>query len=569
MKANFTSCTNLLTYREQQRSSHLGEDWFRVLRVSRKRKLKSFALISLLSLLISIPVLLFFLPLPERIKLPLLWLDTALLLLVLVPLSLKSGWSRRNTFGGKVLHLDSLFALATLGVIASSISLRGAWSDSWSTWIEPVLILKISLFGAIWFSLRVLEAWWTQSSLPYREDSRAPDSGIDRPSLEKEELRLKLASGVFSFVVLAGLWFFQVIELQAEWLYAFLLPLGIPFHHWSISRFWHWAREMGVRLQNLNCLRQLGQVKHLTTHQLGVFMDSRLNFQESWYDPSTGWSEEELENIVYDLAHHSSHPICQSLQTNLLPRAQDSIDLSQVERLNHQGLRVHSRSPSGESLLIELGNLQDFILKTYDWSSEAKRRWQDWQGKKRLCCFLAINQRIVAGFSFEMEARPSHQEVFASAKDLGKKFCMISSTASESIQVSTKAFAEVRAGLVALERELTWFYWKERFSDFIELRGPWDPPNEKAKFAIEFVDREEDSSLQVAPVRIFRNHLKSLAWLMDSAEHREGRQLKLVLLVGGMSLGLSLVSVMTSFALPLVAASYALSFLFFSWKVQI
>jgi hypothetical protein len=518
-----------------------------------------------LGLCFVLPLIALFFPLQDFLISGIYWILFALLFLFLIPLGIKSAWLRRRGFLSRLFHLDSLYGLSVLGAFLIHFVLASENPASWSQIFPLQLLLELSLFSSVWWALRILEAWWTEASLPLREDLSQPNQGIDRASLEKEEL--KLQSLIFGGAILgflfcywfASAWFTPYLSL------ALLIPVGIPTHQWWISRFWHLSREMGVRLQSLDVFPIIGRVKHFTTHQLGVFTDSKLIFQESWFDPSAGWSEEDLESLVYDLSHHSSHPICQSLQTHLLPRGNLHIDLSQVERINHLGLRVLSRGSSGEPLKIELGNLQAFILKTYDLSSEAKRRLADWQEAKRLCCFLAINQRIVAGFAFEQEARPSFEILETKLQSLKKVMCLMSSSAQTSIVLNQRPFAEIKASLLPLERELQWSHWKERFDEFVEFRGSWDLPEEGAKLSIEFVDKAHESSVRPSPVRIFKNHLKSAAWLLDNAQGWSQRKARLAYV----GLGFLLIFAATSqtvILLPTIAGLYAFSFVFFPWR---
>ncbi|TVQ79743.1 MAG: hypothetical protein EA369_04090 [Bradymonadales bacterium] len=558
MKRALASKTQLLLTRFDSQSAFFGESLYRLLRVWKRKTLQvAFLLVFLILAPVAIGLGLKFSWLPERSLQAAAYFLVVYLLLLVLPLHFRAAWLYRSSLFARVLQTDSLFAIGLLACLLVRFLLLEAEGFNLLQHLE--FLSNLSLFAAAWICLKILEAWWASNTFGA---SPRPDwlkSPIRTEDFEWHEIRIRLLPLALCFVLGAGFWIAGLAQESPFFFLGMIIPLSLPAYHWRLSRFWHQCGRLGLYLKDLAILQKLKEVRHLACHQLGVFLDSQLQFKESWYDPSSGWQEEDLESLIYELSASSFHPICRSLRESLFERGKMPVDLAQIERADHIGLRLQSRDDSGRNMLIELGNIDYKVMKAYDWSPEGQRKWKDWASEKRLCCFLSINQRIVAAFSFETKIRDSFDEFLQDMKGLQKKLCVISSTSKHSQKISPALFQDCQNSLLPIERRLTWAHWKERSDHFLELRGDWDHKEPETSFDIEFTDQKDRIQQTNAPVQIFGNHLSSLSWLFRQAEVW-ARDQRLLMQFMALSCVLMIVLSLSPLLLPSLILYYALSF---------
>ncbi len=456
-----------------------------------------------------------------------------------LPMGWWMGWKTRVSVINRWLQFDSFLASLSLAVIIWA----GFQSfDLWS--LEPYILIVAANHWVFQF-LRIIEAAGAKQKTTIEDQKQLKlelpfpmTQDLHREIESSERLTVLLGSLVFITALIAFSSFFDLSYLSKIALLG-LAPLALPFRQVLSSKILRRSLAHRVYLPKLHHFEKISKIRHLRSHHLGVFTEANLKFEDWWLDPSSAWTEKEIEELVASLTRDVSHPICEALHARF--RESDlHVRLADMESLPHLGLRVSFRNSEGQMLNICLGSLNWFLAELHDLSPEGQREFQSWFDQSKLACFLSINRRVVAGFSFSSQKRLGEVEFFETLRAQKRPICLLSSSNPTAIQISRQQFEEVSLNLLPLEREVQLNHWAERAPSFIELRSTWDQPPSDQAYPIIFGRKPDKVSFENY-VCILHESLSSFSWLLNEAESWKGRKQRAYAIpfsLAGLGLGL-------------------------------
>jgi hypothetical protein len=357
----------------------------------------------------------------------------------------------------------------------------------------------------------------SEEALRLRSAVRMPAAGQLYQDIEKSEAWIVALGSVMivSFTVLLSLNFDLGHTTKLSLLAIPLLAL--PFYQSIASKVLRRSIFHRVYIPRFQHFNEIARIRHIRTHHLGVLAESELQLEDWWLDPSSVWSEEEVEELVASMARDVAHPVCEALHRKF-EGFDRKLRISDLTSLPHLGLQVSFRNAEGQLLQVCLGSLNWFQSELHDISPEGLRVNQNWNDQQRRTCFLSINKRIVAGFSFSQLLRSGQSDFFDIIRKQGRSLCLLSSSNSACIQVEEKEFLELAKSKLPVEREVQLQHWRERAPRFIELRSTWDHPPSDEAYPIIFGRRTDRVPFDQS-VCILGDSLLSCQWLLDEAEH--------------------------------------------------
>lgn len=453
---------------------------------------------------------------PAALQFGLVFLAIGYLATLGIPLGLWFGYQARTTPINRVLHFDSFLALVSMGLVVWTATNKHNLQEA-----SPAL-LWIAANHWIYQALRLLEASFMSAKIDARAENFVrrelpfPMTKNLHQEIERFEL-LTMASGILLVGLALALTnhFTETADLLVLASLG-LAPMALPFHQAFSSRIVRRALNHRVYLPKLSHFREISKIRHLRSHHLGVFTHPHVEFDNWWLDPSSVWTETEIEELVASMTRDVSHPICEAIHR----RFQNNdlrVRLADLESLPHLGLRVSFRNKEGQILNICLGNLNWFLSELHDLSPEGQREFQKWSDESRLTTFLSINRRVVAGFSFTMQKKLGEKEFFQTLQEQDRPVCMVSSSNGSALRMDPSNFKEIAVDLLPAEREVQLKHWAERAPRFIELRSTWDHPSSDQAYAIIFGRSPTRVSFE-NHVCILHESLQSSSWLFEEAE---------------------------------------------------
>lgn len=453
---------------------------------------------------------------PESLDSGLVFIAITYLATLGIPLGLWFGYQARISPLNRILHFDSFLALVSLGLVVWISLEKHDLLDA-----SPA-ILWIAANHWIYQALRMLEASFMSSKIDARAENIVrrelpfPMTKNLHQEIERFELLTMTLGLLLVGLVLVLTW--NITDSVNPLLLASLglAPLALPFHQAFSSRIVRHALNHRVYLPKLSHFREISKIRHLRSHNLGVFTHPQVEFDNWWLDPSSVWTEEEIEELVASMTRDVSHPICEALHRRF-QKSDLRVRLADLENLPHLGLRVSFRNKEGQILNICLGNLNWFLSELHDLSPEGQREFQKWFEESRLTSFLSINRRVVAGFSFQMQKKLGEKEFFQTLREQSRPICMVSSSNASALRLDASDFKEVAVDLLPVEREVQLKHWSERAPKFIELRSTWDHPASDKSYAIIFGRSPTRVSFE-NHVCILHESLESCSWLFEEAE---------------------------------------------------
>jgi len=480
------------------------------------------------------------LQIPASMNSTLTFIAIAYLATLGIPLGLWFGYQARTSPLNRALHFDSFLALVSLALIAWTCAQKHNLQEA-----SPS-ILWIAANHWIYQALRILEASFMSSKINARSENIVrrelpfPMTKNLHQEIERFELLTMLLGILLVVLVLVATWNLTG-NLDPLLLASLgLAPLALPFHQAFSSRIVRHALNHRVYLPKLSHFREIAKIRHLRSHNLGVFTNPQVEFDNWWLDPSSVWTEEEIEELVASMTRDVSHPLCEALHRRF-QKSDLHVRLADLESLPHLGLRVSFRNKEGQVLNICLGNLNWFLSELHDLSPEGQREFQKWFDESRLTTFLSINRRVVAGFSFHMQKKLGEREFFQTLREQNRPIAMVSSSNASSLRLNASDFKEVAVDLLPVEREVQLKHWAERAPKFIELRSTWDHPASDKSYAIIFGRSPTRVSFE-NHVCILHESLESCSWLFEEAESwaKQNRNTFIFpLLIGAAGVGLT------------------------------
>jgi hypothetical protein len=87
--------------------------------------------------------------------------------------------------------------------------------------------------------------------------------------------------------------------------------LALPFYQSIASKVLRRSIFHRVYIPRFQHFNEIARIRHIRTHHLGVLAESELQLEDWWLDPSSVWSEEEVEELVASMARDVAHPVCE------------------------------------------------------------------------------------------------------------------------------------------------------------------------------------------------------------------------------------------------------------------
>jgi hypothetical protein len=433
-----------------------------------------------------------------------------------LPLGFWVSWRSRRSPINRWIHFDNLLNLSSLGVIF--------WIafDSYDLHDARPYLLFVAANHWLFQFVRFLEAALSSSRLQTEEKDRMR-SAIPFPAasqlhhdIEAAELRVFLMGALgLSLIIYVATSSFALDHLGKMMLLSLPL-LGLPFHQGLASKILRRSLFHRVYLPRFQHFGQIARIRHLRSHHLGVLASSDLSFSDWWLDPSSVWTESEIQELVASMSRDVAHPICEALHRQF-EGSDSKVRISDLRSIPYLGLQVSFRNKEGQLLHVCLGSLNWFQAELHDLSPEGERINSEWLDRQLRTCFLSINRRIVAGFALSTSARKDSDLLFETLRFQRRSLCLLSSSNGAAIQVDEKDFLEVARNLLPVERETQLQHWAERAKEFIELRSTWDPPPSDSAYPIIF-GRRSDQVAYDKSICIMGDSLSACSWLFQEAE---------------------------------------------------
>ena len=292
-------------------AAYLGAYYLRLLRIFVKRPRAKFFL-PLAFFIFGVAGLFFYLlfespwallQTPEPLHFGLVAIAITYLSTLGIPFGLWFGYQARTSPINRALHFDSFLALVSLGLLVSTALEKHNLQEA-----TPAL-LWIAANHWIYQALRMLEASFMSAKIDaqneniVRRELPFPMTKNLHQEIERFEL-LTMLVGIF-LVGIAGFltWHFTGTLNPLILASIGLAPMALPFHQAFSSRIVRHALNHRVYLPKLSHFREISKIRHLRSHHLGVFTHPQVEFDNWWLDPSSAWTESEIEELAVSYTH--------------------------------------------------------------------------------------------------------------------------------------------------------------------------------------------------------------------------------------------------------------------------
>lgn len=521
MSKVFCPTTKLWLYQSKATDAHIGAWLLKKRRLFKKKPaLRYFHLHALFGLF-----LFFFVGLGLQVFIPttrpLFGVSSLLFVtLMLSPLLILQGVQRRQHFFNRFFHFDSFLGLVGLTLCIFPLAQDGF---SFTSLLDQQNLLywnTISLLLLVCCLLRAKEAELLHKRLKtkktFLEDFEENFSSSNSASVEAKE-RALIYFGIVFVSIIAGCTSLFIYDGNLLWSGALvaLLPFCIPSFQWFISRSFLGLLREGVITDKLEHLEEIRGTECIHSHQSGVWTDPQLKLSEHWIDPSFAWKEQEVSNLIGNLAALSEHPACLAIQDKFQTSGEFNLELSDVQHEPFIGLITNFRDEQGKPLDILLGNITWMDLERHSRSPEAVNLVSQWQQKGLWVSALSINHRIVAIFGLQTELKPDAIQLLDSIKELKKKLAMMSSAPAVNLKLYEEDCHATAFGLVPIERAVRKRHWQARSGDYIELISDWDQlPDDEGHWKLIFC-RQYPKKRSSKSVYLMGSGLGALQLILD------------------------------------------------------
>ncbi|PIR23509.1 MAG: hypothetical protein COV44_02420 [Deltaproteobacteria bacterium CG11_big_fil_rev_8_21_14_0_20_45_16] len=449
-------------------------------------------------------------------------LSLAFLFFWFLPRSLVMGIQSSPSFIFKILHPDTVIAIAiTVALVLDIASIR---SFSWTAKFQ--IGIDLALVAWLWLVYRIYESFRFRSRFPALDDKIYPlERGLLFVSLRKIQLfQILIGLGLFC----STYWLQHWLEPERPMRFAVILSLALvatPTTWLLASRLLRLSASAKIQIGDFSKLRKFAQTSSIRSHYLGVLAEPELATAKQWYDPSSAWSEQELQAFTKGMAQNSLHPICRAVYRTLPSTEAMDIRLSEIIERPHIGLQTRMRNESGKDLDVILGNPSWMKLQEFDFSPEAQRLLVDEDRLGVQILALAINQRLVGLYFFQAEVKAGAAKEIQELKKMGREIVVISSGASKKLSENSYNLDDLAQNLSPLERKLQKEFWFDRKSEFIELRADWDPEPDAWEYQnVNRICFRQDLSFSIKDeIQIWGDGVKGLGFLFKELALWEGR----------------------------------------------